>query len=92
MIDGLKSVALAAIEPRSAVRGAASVTRTGAIASAAAAGKTPNPAADLAAWGPIVDHKRIEGLREKIAGGTYQVDANRIAKAMITTDLPAPKP
>lgn len=88
MVDGLKPVATSAIDTRMTVRGAAQITRTGAISQAAAAGKVPNPAADLAAWGPIVDHQRIQGLRESIARGTYKPEPTAIAQAMIAADLP----
>ncbi|MFS0737605.1 flagellar biosynthesis anti-sigma factor FlgM [Sphingomonas sp. 1P06PA] len=88
MVDGLKPVATSAIDARMAVRGTSPVSRTGAISQAAAAGKVPNPAADLAAWGPIVDHARIEGLKDAIANGSYKAEPGAIAKAMIAADLP----
>ncbi len=38
---------------------------------------------DLAAQGPPVDFARIAEIRQAIALGTYRVDANRIAVAML---------
>jgi flagellar biosynthesis anti-sigma factor FlgM len=90
MVDGIKGPGGGIETARLAARGAATqISRTEAISRAAAAGKTPNPAADLAAWGPIVDVARVTQLKHEIASGTYKVDPEKLAAKMIATDLPA---
>jgi len=37
---------------------------------------------------PPVDNARVEALRTAIASGTYRVDSDRLAQAMIDQDLP----
>jgi negative regulator of flagellin synthesis FlgM len=40
-------------------------------------------AADLASAGPPVDYQRIAGIRQAIADGSYKLDADAVAKAMV---------
>jgi negative regulator of flagellin synthesis FlgM len=48
----------------------------------------PSPAADLAAAGPPVDSAKVAAIRAGIADGSYKVDPEAIAAAMIALDLP----
>lgn len=47
------------------------------------------PAARFAKLGPPVDVNRVSEIRAAIAGGSYTVDADRLAAAMLALDLPA---
>ena len=38
-----------------------------------------------------IDRERVARLRREIAAGTYAVDPDRIAAAMVATDLPPPR-
>ena len=89
MVDAVGSINRSnRLESVRSVAPAASLTRTGAVARAAASGATPNPAADLAAWGPVVDEAKIAQLQQAIASGGYKPDAQAIATKMVALDLP----
>ena len=47
-----------------------------------------SPAARLARLGPPVDMNRVSEIRAAIAQGTYTVDVDRLAAAMLALDLP----
>ena len=47
------------------------------------------PAARFAKLGPPIDVNRVNEIRAAIAGGSYTVDADRLAAAMLALDLPA---
>lgn len=47
------------------------------------------PAARFAKLGPPIDVTRVGEIRAAIANGSYTVDADRLAAAMIALDLPA---
>jgi anti-sigma28 factor (negative regulator of flagellin synthesis) len=46
------------------------------------------PAARFARLGPPIDVNRVNEIRAAIAGGSYTVDADRLAAAMLALDLP----
>lgn len=46
------------------------------------------PAARLAKLGPPIDVNRVSEIRAAIANGSYTVDADRLAAAMLALDLP----
>ena len=46
------------------------------------------PAARLAKLGPPIDINRVGVIRAAIADGSYTVDADRLAAAMLALDLP----
>ena len=46
------------------------------------------PAARLAKLGPPIDMTRVSEIRAAIANGTYTVDTDRLAAAMLALDLP----
>jgi flagellar biosynthesis anti-sigma factor FlgM len=46
------------------------------------------PAARFAKLGPPIDVNRVSEIRAAIAAGTYTVDADRLAAAMLALDLP----
>jgi flagellar biosynthesis anti-sigma factor FlgM len=46
------------------------------------------PAARFAKLGPPIDVNRVNEIRAAIASGTYTVDADRLAAAMLALDLP----
>lgn len=46
------------------------------------------PAARLAKLGPPIDVTRVNEIRAAIASGSYTVDADRLAVAMLALDLP----
>lgn len=59
--------------------------------------KGANPAADvahatpgarLASLGPPIDMTRVSEIKAAIASGSYTVDADRLAAAMMALDLP----
>jgi negative regulator of flagellin synthesis FlgM len=73
-------------------KGAASVIRAGVAQSAVAAQRTSknaplskllDTAAALARQGPPIDYARIAQIRQAIATGTYTIDAERIAEALL---------
>jgi len=77
----------------SGVRGvsaSAPISRAGAVGQAAASGAVPNPVADLAARGPVVDEAKIAQLQQAIASGSYKPDPQAIATKMVALDLPKP--
>jgi len=43
----------------------------------------------LASLGPPIDVTRVNEIRAAIANGTYTVDADRLAAAMLALDVPA---
>jgi flagellar biosynthesis anti-sigma factor FlgM len=45
------------------------------------------PAARFAQLGPPIDVNRVSEIRAAIAGGSYTVDADRLAAAMLALDL-----
>jgi flagellar biosynthesis anti-sigma factor FlgM len=47
------------------------------------------PAARYAKLGPPIDVTRVNEVRAAIANGSYTVDADRLAEAMLALDLPA---
>ena len=50
---------------------------------------TSTPAARFAKLGPPIDVTRINEIRAAIASGSYAVDSDRLAAAMLALDLPA---
>lgn len=46
------------------------------------------PAARLAKLGPPIDVTRVGEIRAAIANGSYTVDADRLAAAMLALDVP----
>lgn len=46
------------------------------------------PAARFARLGPPIDVTRVSEIRAAIANGSYTVDADRLAAAMLALDLP----
>ncbi len=46
------------------------------------------PAARLAKLGPPIDLTRVNEIRAAIANGSYTVEADRLAAAMLALDLP----
>ena len=46
------------------------------------------PAARLTKLGPPIDVTRVNEIRAAIANGSYTVDADRLAAAMLALDLP----
>ena len=58
------------------------------VSAESAATDVSNPVAEMVAEGPPVDTGKVKALRARIASGSYSVDADAIAKAMIATDLP----
>ena len=46
------------------------------------------PAARFAKLGPPIDVTRVSEIRAAIANGSYTVDADRLAAAMLALDLP----
>lgn len=46
------------------------------------------PGARLAKLGPPIDVMRVSEIRAAIANGSYTVDADRLAAAMLALDLP----
>lgn len=46
------------------------------------------PAARFAKLGPPIDVTRVSEIRAAIANGSYTVDADRLAEAMLALDLP----
>ncbi len=46
------------------------------------------PAARFAKLGPPIDVNRVNEIRAAIANGSYTVDADRLAAAMLALDLP----
>lgn len=46
------------------------------------------PAARLASLGPPIDVTRVGEIKAAIASGSYTVDADRLAAAMLALDLP----
>ena len=48
-----------------------------------------SPAAKQLAASPPVDSAKVASLKAAIAGGRYTIDADRIATAMIRSELPA---
>lgn len=46
------------------------------------------PGARLAALGPPIDMTRVAEIKAAIAEGSYTVDADRLAAAMMALDLP----
>lgn len=55
---------------------------------AAKAEREPTPAVRLTRLGPPIDMNRVGEIRSAIANGSYTVDADRLAAAMIALDLP----
>jgi negative regulator of flagellin synthesis FlgM len=51
----------------------------------------PTPGARLAALGPPIDMTRVAEIKAAIAEGSYTVDADRLAAAMLALDLPPQK-
>ena len=51
-------------------------------------GTASTPAARLASLGPPIDVTRVGEIKAAIAQGTYTVDADRLAAAMLALDLP----
>jgi flagellar biosynthesis anti-sigma factor FlgM len=49
------------------------------------------PAARFAKLGPPIDVTRVSEIKAAIAQGSYTVDADRLAAAMLALDLPAKK-
>jgi negative regulator of flagellin synthesis FlgM len=49
------------------------------------------PAARFARLGPPIDVTRVSEIKAAIAEGSYTVDADRLAAAMLALDLPAKK-
>jgi flagellar biosynthesis anti-sigma factor FlgM len=49
------------------------------------------PGARLAALGPPIDVTRVSEVKAAIAEGSYTVDADRLAAAMLALDLPPKK-
>ncbi|SFS12840.1 flagellar biosynthesis anti-sigma factor FlgM [Sphingomonas jatrophae] len=92
MVDGIGPTGAGRIGATQSVAPVAKVSRTGLISRAAASGTVPNPAADLAAFGPPVDATKVAQLKKAIAAGSYAADPSAIADKMIELDLPAPAP
>lgn len=46
------------------------------------------PAARFAKLGPPIDVTRVSEIRAAIANGSYTLDADRLAQAMLALDLP----
>lgn len=49
---------------------------------------TGTPAARLSKLGPPIDMNHVKDIRAAIASGSYTVDADRLAAAMLAHDLP----
>ncbi len=49
------------------------------------------PAARFAKLGPPIDVTHVSEIKAAIASGSYTVDADRLAAAMLALDLPAKK-
>jgi negative regulator of flagellin synthesis FlgM len=49
------------------------------------------PAARFARLGPPIDVTRVAEIKAALAEGSYTVDADRLAAAMLALDLPAKK-
>lgn len=66
----------------------AGVTRTAAVGAAdGATTAAPSAVQRMAAEGAPVDSARVEAIRARIAAGTYTIDPDAIARAMIAQDL-----
>jgi negative regulator of flagellin synthesis FlgM len=92
MISPISNTAPGAIDPQrvnppgtaSASGGATPVADTSATSHA-------TPGARLAALGPPIDMTRVAEIKAAIAEGSYTVDADRLAAAMLALDLPPKK-
>lgn len=73
--------------PLDAVRAGETKDVPGTPRPAFAPDKPSTPAARLSALGPPIDLNRVGEIRAAIAQGTYTVDADRLAAAMIALDL-----
>ncbi len=51
--------------------------------------ESSTPAGRFAKLGPPIDVNRVSEIRAAIADGSYTVDADRLAAAMLALDLPA---
>lgn len=88
MIDGIGKSGAGRLEPQ---RGAASPAVAGA-ATGPQVGSSRNlgangVVAELVGNGAPVDSDRVAAVRQAIAEGRYSVDPERIAEAMLTSDL-----
>lgn len=88
MVDAIGPTSAGRIGGVAGAQGVARVSRTGLVARGAASGQVPNPAADLAAYGPPVDVAKVAELRKAIASGSYKPNPAAIADKMIALDLP----
>lgn len=85
MVGPIPSTGASPIDPRHGVN--AKTTNSGACDTSP--GPTAGtPAARLAALGPPIDLNRVGEIRAAIAQSRYNVDADRLAAAMIALDLP----
>jgi flagellar biosynthesis anti-sigma factor FlgM len=50
--------------------------------------REPAPAVRLARLGPPIDINHVDQIRAAIANGSYTVDADRLAAAMLALDVP----
>ncbi len=90
MVDSVKPTSGLTSVRRTIAVAPTAPTRASEIARAAAKNIAPNPAADLAAWGPPIDEAKIAALRDQITAGTYKAEPDAIAAKMIESDMPAP--
>jgi negative regulator of flagellin synthesis FlgM len=88
MIDGIGKSGTGRLEPQ---RGTSSPSIAGVAAGPKIGGQREpgvgGVVASLVAGGPPVDSDRVAAVRQAIADGRYTVDPERIAEAMLASDL-----
>jgi negative regulator of flagellin synthesis FlgM len=85
MIDGIGKSGAGRVDLQ---RVGAQQSATGAVAkSAARSPAAGGTVADLVNAGPPVDGDKVSEIRQAIAEGRYAIDPERIAEAMIASDL-----
>jgi flagellar biosynthesis anti-sigma factor FlgM len=86
MISPISNHAPGAVDPQRVSSPGTAGKSAGTKAPVDAARTTPG--ARLAALGPPIDLTRVAEIKAAIAKGSYTVDADRLAAAMLALDLP----
>jgi flagellar biosynthesis anti-sigma factor FlgM len=89
MISPISNHAPGAVDPQRVNQPGTAIKPAGTKAPADVAHATPG--ARLAALGPPIDMTRVAEIKAAIAEGSYTVDADRLAAAMLALDLPPKK-
>jgi negative regulator of flagellin synthesis FlgM len=86
MVSPISNSGPGAVDTQKLVKASPAPATTSGKASVEGAASTP--AARLASLGPPIDVTRVGEIKAAIAQGSYTVDADRLAAAMLALDLP----